>query len=124
MKDNNQEEIFSFDDQQELLEIISILQNNFNPTDINDYRTTILILYNSLFLQENNLTSELKYKIYGLIDTAINRTEEYMQHTNNHKENRQIRKEDIINMIYTKVLPYYMQNGIVTRGRGERGICS
>lgn len=133
VKDNemHQEEFSFLNDKKELIEIISILQDRFNPADINDYRTSLLIILNSLFLREDDLTSDLKYKLYGLLDTAMARTEKYMNNeeqkiedSKRHEPNTQ----ELVNEIYTKILPYYMQNGIDLRRRGERkvekeGIC-
>ena len=91
----------------------------------------MLIILNSLFLREDDLTSDLKYKLYGLLDTAMARTEKYMNNeeqkiedSKRHEPNTQ----ELVNEIYTKILPYYMQNGIDLRRRGERkvekeGIC-
>lgn len=132
---NNNEmykEEFSFlNDKKELIEIISILQDRFNPADINDYRTSLLIILNSLFLREDDLTSDLKYKLYGLLDTAMDRTEKYMNNEEQKIENSKKHEpntQELVNEIYTKILPYYMQNGIDLRRRGERkvekeGIC-
>lgn len=127
----HQEEFSFLNDKKELIEIISILQDRFNPADINDYRTSLLIILNSLFLREDDLTSDLKYKLYGLLDTAMDRTEKYMNNEEQKIENSKRHEpntQELVNEIYTKILPYYMQNGIDLRRRGERkvekeGIC-
>ena len=90
-----------------------------------------MIILNSLFLREDDLTSDLKYKLYGLLDTAMDRTEKYMNNEEQKIENSKRHEpntQELVNEIYTKILPYYMQNGIDLRRRGERkvekeGIC-
>ena len=49
---------------EELITIIEQLKNNFSYDDISDYQNLLLIIYNSIFLDEDHLTSDLKYKIF------------------------------------------------------------
>lgn len=90
---------------QELITIIEQLKNDFSYEDIFDYQNFLLIIYNSLFLDEDHLTSDIKYKIFETLSTIINNIQ-LQKETNNN-----IDKETNLNILKQVFIPYYLQNG-------------
>ena len=84
---------------QEIKDIIIQLEKNFDINNINSYQNILLIIYNSLFIYEDELTSDLKYAINNLLFNIINQINEYNQTTMHNLED-----------FYTYLVPYYMQN--------------
>lgn len=90
---------------QELILIIENLKNNFSYDNISDYQNLLLIIYNSIFLNEDLLTSDIKYKIFEALSTIINNIQ---IQKNNEKE--KINKEEYLELLEQIIIPYYLQN--------------
>lgn len=95
---------------EQLLATIDMLKKDFSYDEINDYQNLLLIIYNSLFIYEDELTSNVKYKIYELLSTVINNIEEHKYFTSKEEP-----IEDKIKMLESFLIPYYLQNGINPR---------
>lgn len=61
----------------ELISIIENIKENFNIEDIESYQTLLLIIYNSIFLDEDQLESNVKYKIFETLSNIISKIENY-----------------------------------------------
>ena len=96
----------------ELIFILEQLKNNFSYNDISDYQNLLLIIYNSLFLEEDNLTSEIKYKIFETLSTIINNITIQKE-----AEINTINKEDALKLLEKVFIPFYMKDNITPRYR-------
>lgn len=94
----------------ELLTIIESLKTDFSYDKISDYQNLLLILYNSLFVYEDELTSDLKYKIYELLSTVINTTEKNQYYN---LDKSQDLTEDFKTLEF--LIPMYLRDGINPR---------
>ena len=90
---------------QELILIIENLKDNFSYDNISDYQNLLLIIYNSIFLNEDLLTSDIKYKIFEALSTIINNIQ--IQKDN---EKEKINKEEYLELLEQIIVPYYLQN--------------
>lgn len=96
---------------EELLTTINLLKKDFSYDKISDYQNLLLIIYNSLFIYEDELTSDIKYKIYELLSTVINNIED-----NQYYYSSDIRsKEEDIELLESLLIPYYLKEGINPR---------
>ena len=93
---------------QELITIIEQLKNNFEYNNISDYQNLLLIIYNSIFLNEDILTSDLKYKIFEALSTIINNIQLQKNNENN------LNTEEYLDILEQIILPYYMKNNTIT----------
>lgn len=94
---------------EELITIIEQLKNNFSYDDISDYQNLLLIIYNSIFLDEDHLTSDLKYKIFETLSTIINNIQ---IRKNNEIMTKSV--EEYVNILEQIIIPYYMRNNNIT----------
>lgn len=94
-----------------LLTTIDSLKKNFSYDDVTDYQNLLLIIYNSLFLYEDNLTSDVKYKIYEALSTIINNIEENQYYNINIQKT----KDDDIKLLERLLIPFYLRDGINPR---------
>lgn len=90
---------------EELILILEQLKNNFSYGEISDYENLLLIIYNSLFLDEDNLSSIIKYKIFETLSTFINIIQM-------HKDNEinKINKEENLALLEKVFIPFYMRD--------------
>lgn len=96
---------------EELLTVINTLKDNFSYDDISDYQNLLLIIYNSIFLYEDELTSDVKYKIYEALSTVISNVELIQKNSTSNCRNKQ---EDIL-LLESLIIPYYLKDGINPR---------
>ena len=52
-------------------QLIITLKHQFDINKIEDYQSLLLIIYNSFFKQENEVTPEMKYELFSLLDYVI-----------------------------------------------------
>lgn len=93
---------------QELMTLIEQLKENFSYEDISDYQNLLLIIYNSIFLNEDYLTSDLKYKIFETLSTIIHNIQ--IQKENNINNIDKEQNLEILNQIF---IPYYLRDNEV-----------
>lgn len=68
--------------QQELSNLFHRLKEEFDPNDIQSCQNVLLVIYNSIFLGEDDLTSREKYQIFALLDKAIESIEKELNNKN------------------------------------------
>lgn len=90
---------------EELILILEQLKNNFSYGDPSDYENLLLIIYNSLFLDEDNLSSNVKYKIFETLSTIIN-----IIQINKNNEEEKIDKEKNLELLEKIFIPFYMKD--------------
>lgn len=92
---------------EQLITILEQLKDNFDYDNTTDYENLLLIIYNSLFLNEDSLVSSLKYKIFETISTIVHMIEL-------HKQNVEftIDKEKNLEILEQVYIPFYMHGGI------------
>lgn len=96
----------------ELIAIIEDLRDNFLYEDISNYENLLLIIYNSLFLNEDILTSDIKYKIFETISTIIHTIQKQKENNKN-----KINKEESLILLERLFIPYYLKDKIKCRYR-------
>lgn len=97
---------------EQLILILEQLKNNFSYGNNEDYENLLLIIYNSLFLDEDNLSSNVKYKIYETLATFIN-----IIQCNKDNEKFMIDKETNLKLLERIFIPFYLKDGIRPRYR-------
>ena len=90
---------------EELISILEQLKNNFSYGNIQDCENLLLIIYNSLFLDEDNLTSNVKYKIFETLATIIN-----IIQINKDNEKNKIDKEQNLKLLERIFIPFYLRD--------------
>ena len=58
---------------QKIINLLTRIKREFDINDINDSQNLLLIIYNSMFIYEEQLNSELKYKIYDVLSYVIDK---------------------------------------------------
>lgn len=102
---------------EELVRILKSLKEDFSYSDISDYQNLLLIIYNSLFLYEDELTSDIKYRIYETLSTIISNIEKLNHEQGNCCNNAKANKANDLAVLDYVLTPFYMQNGIRPRYR-------
>lgn len=100
---------------EQLITIIEQLKDNFIQGDTETYENLLLIIYNSIFLNEDDLTSSVKYKIFETLATIINTINQQKM-----AQEYKINKEENLEMIEKVLIPFYMKNGIESAARIQK----
>lgn len=95
-----------------LIPAIEILKKDFCYDKVSDYQNLLLIIYNSLFIYEDELTSDVKYKIYETLANIIYNIEDNKYYL---LEDKIQSKNDNIKLLEQLLIPFYLQNGINPR---------
>lgn len=100
---------------EQLIMIIKQLKDNFTYGDIEAYENLLLIIYNSIFLNEDNLTSDVKYQIFEALATVINTINKQKM-----INIQSIDKKGNIAIIEKTLIPFYMKDGINSAARIQK----
>ena len=94
---------------QKIINLLTRIKGEFDINDINDSQNLLLIIYNSMFIYEEQLNSELKYKIYDVLSYVIDKI----------NRDKQIKPTNLPNIptedLYRQIVPFYLQNGVHQR---------
>lgn len=100
---------------EQLIAIIESLKDNFTYGDTESYENLLLIIYNSMFLDEDNLTSDIKYKIFETLSTIVDTINKQQVMIKN-----SINKEDNLTMMEKVLIPFYMKDGVHSAARIQK----
>lgn len=79
-------------DESKLFEILDILKNNFDTSDVQGYQQLLFIIYNSLFL-DNEVPQSTKYKIFSVLDYLFSNVLNENQKREKNRENQREKEQ-------------------------------